>query len=235
MTPSRLRFVVGEAIRRHALWPPGARVVVAVSGGLDSVCLLDLLLVTAGWHGGALEVATCDHGTRAGQADEADFVCAEAARHGLRAHRFALALGAGASEATCRDARYAALRSVGADRIAVAHHRGDLAETVLINLMRGTGPRGVGGMVWRSSDVVRPLLGVDRAQLEAWARHRGLEWREDPTNRDPAHLRNRVRHEVLPLLEAIRPGATRAIGRSAARLAAEQAPKRAIEPDSDAS
>lgn len=219
--PGRLRHRVGETIASRGLWRAGDRVVVAVSGGLDSVVLLDLLLETRGWHGGALAVATVDHGTRADSAADADFVADLAAAHGIELHRTAAQLGEGASEDRCRRARYAFLESLEADAIALAHHRDDQAETVLVQLLRGTGTRGLAGMGWRRGRIVRPLLDVPRSALQAWASHRGLAWREDPGNTTPSYLRNRVRHEVIPLLEALRPGATEALARSARAAAAD--------------
>lgn len=214
-SPGRLRHRVGATIAERGLWRPGQRVVVAVSGGMDSVALLDLLSETAGWHQGRLEVATVDHGTRPGSAADADFVAGLAAARGLASHRFDLRLGEGADEDRCRTARYAALESLGADAVAVAHHRDDQAETVLVQLLRGTGTAGLAGMGWRRGAVVRPLLDVPRADLLAWAHHRGLSWVEDPSNSSSRFLRNRVRHEVLPLLENVRPGASAALARSA--------------------
>ncbi len=219
--PGRLRHRVGQAIATHDLWRPGDRVAIAVSGGLDSVCLLDLLHRIAGWHGGSLSVITVDHGTRPGSAGDADFVEDLAASLGVPCARADLSLGPGASEATLRDGRYAVFEAIDVDRVALAHHREDLAETVLLHLIRGTGVAGLSGMRWRRGRYVRPLLEVSRAQLRDWAEHRGLAHREDPSNADPRFLRNRLRHEVLPLLEDLRPGATKGIARSA-RLAADE-------------
>ncbi len=218
----RLRHRVGARIVEHALWSPGDRVAVAVSGGLDSVSLLDLLVETASWHGARLSVVTIDHGARPGSSDDAAFVEALAGARGLACVRADLALGP-SSEAQLRRARYGVLDALEVDRVALAHHADDQAETVLMHLVRGTGTTGLSGMSWRRGRYVRPLLATRRAEVEAWAAHRGLEHREDPTNDDPAFLRNRVRREVLPLLEALRPGATGAIARSAALAAADDA------------
>lgn len=220
-TVGSLRHRVGEAIAHHGLWRAGDRVAVAVSGGVDSVCLLDLLVATAGWHGGVLSVVTVDHGTRAESAGDARFVEALAAGHGLACVRIELHAG-DASEARLRELRYAAFAGLDVDRIALGHHRDDLAETVLIHLLRGTGTTGLGGMRRRRDRYVRPLLDVPRAELLDYAAARGLHWREDPTNADPGRLRNRVRGEVLPLLEAIRPGGVGAVARGA-QLAAQDA------------
>jgi tRNA(Ile)-lysidine synthase len=219
----RLRDRVAESIAAHALWSPGDRVAVAVSGGLDSVALLHLLVATAGRHRGVLSVVTVDHGTRPGSASDADFVAGLAAALGLPLARTDLALGAGASEAACRTARYAAFDGLDVDRVALAHHLDDQAETVLLRLLRGAGAAGLSGMAWRRDRFVRPLLGVRRAELTEWASGRGLSWRDDPTNADPRYLRNRVRAEVLPLLESLRHGAAPALARAAEHAAADEA------------
>jgi tRNA(Ile)-lysidine synthase len=115
--------------------------------------------------------------------------------------------GGGLEEAARRE-RYAFLRRVrdetGASVIAVAHTRDDQAETLLLRLLRGAGATGLGGMRPRggAGGVVRPLLGVSRDEVLAYLRERGLAWREDPTNADLRHTRNRIRHELLPYLEA---------------------------------
>lgn len=219
--PGRLLHRVGEAIARRGLWRAGERVAVAVSGGLDSVCLLDLLVATAGWHQGVLSVVTIDHGTRPGSADDAAFVVERATALGIAVTRRDLALGEEASEDTARKARFEVLDALDVDAVALAHHQGDQAETVLINLLRGTGPGGLEGMAWRRGRYVRPLLDVSRADLVEWASQRSLSWRDDPTNASDRFLRNRVRNEVLPLLEDLRPGSTAALARSAT-LATEQ-------------
>jgi tRNA(Ile)-lysidine synthetase-like protein len=215
---TRLRHRVGEAIRDDALWAPGMRVAVAVSGGLDSVALLDLLVETGRWHRGALSVAHVDHGARPDSGEDAAFVERLAAERGLPCVVRRLQLGP-ASEALLRDGRYAAFADLDVDRVALAHHREDLAETVILQLLRGAGTAGLAGMRPVRDRYVRPLLGVGRDELRAWAQHRGLAWREDPTNADLRYTRNRIRAEVLPLLERVRPGAVRAIARSAAIVA----------------
>lgn len=212
--PDRLRLRVLHEIRRRRLWTAGQRVAVAVSGGVDSVVLLDVLARTARAHGGRLEVVTVDHRARPDSGADADFVWALAQARGLPVTRFDLAPGPG-TEAAWRAARYAALDRVGVDAIALGHHGDDLAETVLIQLVRGAGPAAIGPMSWRRGRYVRPLLSATRAEIAAYATSRGLQWREDPSNGDPRHLRVRVRREVLPLLEAIRSGAGRAIARFA--------------------
>lgn len=225
--PGRLRHRIGAAIRDHALWTPGMRVAVAVSGGLDSVVLLDLLRELQPWHGAALSVVTIDHGVRPGSAGDATFVQDLAARAGLGCARFDLALGA-ASEADMREHRRRIFAALPADRVALAHHRDDQVETVLLRLLRGSSTTGLAGMRWTSGRVVRPLLDTPRADLEAWAAERALAWREDPTNAALDAERNRVRHLLVPALQRVRRGGPGAIARTAARLAEDDAALREL-------
>lgn len=223
MRPGALLHRVGENIRDHGLWSAGERVIVAVSGGLDSMVLLDVLVRIDRWHGASLEVATVDHGQRPESADDAAFVAETARGHRLPAHVLRVNLPPDASEEQAREARYAALDSLGDGVLAVAHHQRDQAETLLLQLLRGTGLRGLAGMGFRVGRRARPLLDVPHADLAAYASENHLTWREDATNTDPRFLRNRVRNEVLPLLESLRSGATQAIARSATHIAADQA------------
>jgi len=219
--PGRLRHRVGEAIAKHALWSEGARVAVAVSGRMDSMALLDLLVQTSGWHKGVLSVVTVDHGTRPDSSQHADFVERRAAELGLVCVRVDRQLGPQASEVACRVARLEAFDALDVDVVATAHHRDDQAETLLLQLLRGAGTTGLGAMRWRSGTVVRPLLNTSRDDIRAWMTHRELDWLEDPSNSDPRFLRNRVRSEVMPLLERLRPGASATMARSA-RVSAEE-------------
>lgn len=218
-----LRDRVAEAVRDRALWESGHRVAVAVSGGLDSVILLHALLATRGRHGAELSVVTIDHGTRPSGAEDADFVVSLASGQGLDVHRVSLGLGEGASEERCRVGRYTVFDGLDVDRVALAHHRDDQAETVLLRLLRGAGSRGLSGMAWRRGRYVRPLLSCPRTRIHAYASEHGLVWREDPTNTDPRFLRNRVRHEVLPLLGELREGAAATLARTATHAAQDDA------------
>jgi tRNA(Ile)-lysidine synthase len=198
-------------------------VLVAVSGGLDSVVLLDLVAGVAQAAGLEPVVAHFDHGIHPGSAAVARQVERLAAGHGLRCIVGSLRLGAGASETRARTARYRWLRQTarqaGASCILLAHHADDQAETVLMRLLRGSGPAGLAGMPARRGLLVRPLLSYSRATLLRHARAAGLQWWEDPANHDARHLRSWLRQRILPQLSARLPGVAldlRRAGRQAA-------------------
>lgn len=207
-----------------------AHLLLAVSGGGDSMALLHgaARLASTGQRGWRLTVAHLDHALRADSADDAAFVHGAASGLGLplevrRTDVGALARAAGRSiEESGRDARYRFLEDVAPDGVlvATAHTLDDVAETVLINLLRGTGPAGMAGIPMRRGRIVRPLLDARRAELRDLLDAAGLAYRVDDSNADPAFLRNRVRAELLPALESIRPGAVERIGRFS-RLAAD--------------
>jgi tRNA(Ile)-lysidine synthase len=186
---------------------------VAVSGGLDSVVLLDLLRQVADRTGLELVVAHADHGIASVSGEVAGRVEALAREFGLRAVVGRLALGPDASETTARTARHRWLeqtrKELAARYIFLAHHAEDQAETVLMRLLRGSGPAGLAGMAVRRGPLVRPLLPFNRSTLLGYARARGLSWWEDPANRDSRHLRSWLRHELFPLLVARLPDVER--------------------------
>jgi tRNA(Ile)-lysidine synthase len=202
-----------RTVRKYGLIEPGGRVVVALSGGPDSVALVHLLreLESAG----ELTVAGLahfNHQLRGADADGDEAFCrAMAAELELpievgRADVRSLARAQGRSiEDAARAARYAFLESaadrVGASAIAVGHSRDDQAETFLLRLMRGAGPRGLAGILPRAGRVVRPLLELRRHDLRDYAAAHQLAFREDATNADVSIPRNRVRHELIPYLE----------------------------------
>ena len=206
-------------------------VVAAVSGGPDSMVLLDSLLAARCRGGPAVHVAHLDHGLRADAAHVAGTVVRHARDAGLavtagtpRDYPVGAPNGA-SSEAAARDARWTFLRAVArraqAARIATGHTRHDQAETVLMNLARGSGLRGLSGMREDDGEILRPLLTVSRDDIAAYAHARGLVVHADPLNETPRFRRNRIRHEALPLLDGIYPGAVDAIARSATILADE--------------
>lgn len=176
---------------------PG-KYVVAVSGGVDSVVLLDLL---ARQPGVELVVAHFEHGIRTDSDEDRKTVQAAAARYKLPFVFERGNLGAETSEEKARQARYSFLRKVMAGRqaqaIITAHHQDDLIETAVINLLRGTGLKGLGG-VRSGGELVRPLLGVNKSELLQHAKTHNLHWREDSTNADERYLRNYIRRRIMP-------------------------------------
>jgi tRNA(Ile)-lysidine synthase len=210
--------------------PDDADVVLAVSGGPDSTALLQgaARLIATDARIWRLTVAHLDHALRPDSTDDAAFVERTAAALGLRFEGrrtdvATLARTEGRSiEDAAREARYRFLEVLAGDDglIATGHTADDAAETVLLNLMRGSGLAGARGMPVRRGRIVRPLLGERRETLRSLLDAAGVEYRLDSSNDDPAHLRNRVRHELLPLLEELRPGSVERIGRFS-RLASE--------------
>ncbi|MBK8613267.1 MAG: tRNA lysidine(34) synthetase TilS [Flavobacteriales bacterium] len=212
-------------VRRHRLLPENAAVLVAVSGGLDSMVLLHALRKL--WY--RCEVVHIDHGLRGAESDaDRRFVEEHCREQDILCHVRAVDVQALASQQglsvqmAARELRYEALKKValatGIEHIALAHHRDDAIETFFLELMRG----GTGTIPARSGPFVRPLIGVGRAAIEAYAKEQGLTWREDASNADPKYLRNRVRHELLPLLEDLAPGVRKVLGRSIDRSRALQ-------------
>lgn len=201
-------------VSRHALWRPGGRVLVACSGGPDSLALLSLVLALKETQKLEVWVAHFDHGIR-GEAGCADavFVADFAASHAVPCrvmhedipayaakHRLSL-------ETAARERRYRFLRRTAAEMgpgtvIAIGHQAEDQAETVLMRILRGTGLRGLAAMRPRRGDVVRPLLWASRAEIEAYCLEKGLSPRQDATNGEMDAARNRIRLELMPLLRA---------------------------------
>lgn len=205
----------------------------AVSGGRDSMALLHLLSALAEEVGFQTAAAHFHHGLRdTADRDEA-FV-----REWCRSKGIPLTCGRGDTRAfakqkglsiedAARTLRYAFLEAaaadMGADRIAAAHHREDNAETLLLHLLRGAGPQGLGGIPPVRGKIVRPLLEAGREDINAYIARHAIPYMEDETNQDPAYTRNRVRREVLPVLEDISPGCTARIASAASLLREENA------------
>ena len=213
--------------RVRALLPPGSRVLCAVSGGSDSICLLHLLWTKrADWR---LEIfaAHYEHGLRGEDSlRDAAFVerfCRERGIPCTVEHGDAAAWAAerrlGIEEAA-RELRYAFLErtadALGCDRIATAHNADDNAETLLLNLIRGSGLRGLGGIPPRRGRIVRPLLEVPREEIAAYLRENELPHAEDLSNEDERFRRNLVRRRLMPLIREMNPAFVRAAGNTAA-------------------
>jgi tRNA(Ile)-lysidine synthase len=194
--------------------PPG---LVACSGGVDSMALLDLLRHYYAARGakGKLSVCYVDHAQRprAETAKDEEVILSYCRRHGLPLVIRRLELPPGAPEDVLREARYSSLKKVAVDRVVfTGHHAQDNVETYLFRLIRGAHPETFKGIAARSRRrgglrLARPLLGFWKSDIIDYATRRNLVWHEDSTNTSPAFARNRLRHELLPLLESFRPGA----------------------------
>jgi tRNA(Ile)-lysidine synthetase, N-terminal domain/tRNA(Ile)-lysidine synthetase, C-terminal domain len=202
-------------------------VVTAVSGGPDSVALLDLLIRSRPSHRLQIIVAHADHGIHPESGAVAATVRALAASCACVCEVGELRLGAGTSETAAREARYRWLRQVAARHrvaaILTAHHAEDQAETVLMRLLAGSGPAGLAGMAPRTGLIVRPLLSFRREALAQYVHERGLPSWDDPANSDPAHLRSWLRAAVLPLIAARVPAVGGNWGRTARLARADRA------------
>lgn len=214
--------------RARGLLAPGDRILVALSGGPDSVALLALLAELArAW---TLELAACHvhHGVRGREADEdADFAAVLCRSLGIPI-RIAQLADAGTPRRSprqswqewAREARYAVLRRVADDlgmvKIALGHTADDQAETVLLWMLRGAGLTGLAGIPpTRAGRIIRPLLGFRRHDLVGYLQGRGLAFRTDSSNAKPVYLRNRIRQEVLPVLQALNPAIVETLCRQA--------------------
>jgi tRNA(Ile)-lysidine synthase len=216
---------------------PGGLVMVACSGGADSLALAAALAFEGPRRGLRTGAVTVDHGLQPGSAEQAGRVTAVLAELGLdpvQAVRVTVARPGGTGpypgpEAAARAARYAALDQIGLDQIGLdpaaillGHTLDDQAETVLLGLARGSGARALAGMAPASGRYLRPLLGIRRAQTRAACAALGLAPWEDPQNSDPAYARVRVRRTLLPVLEEqLGPGVALALARTAGQLRAD--------------
>jgi tRNA(Ile)-lysidine synthase len=182
---------------------PG-RYVIAVSGGVDSMTLLDLLATESADN--QMTVAHFDHGIRSDSESDRFFVQSLAEKYGLPFIYERANLGQTASEEVARKARYAFLERVrlqtGATAIITAHHQDDVLETAILNMIRGTGRKGLTSLSNRPG-IMRPLLEYPKIDITAYALTHQLEWREDSTNQDLGYRRNYIRHKVMPRIDKV--------------------------------
>ncbi|MCC5927877.1 MAG: tRNA lysidine(34) synthetase TilS [Cyclobacteriaceae bacterium] len=193
------------------LLTPGQKVLLAVSGGIDSMVMADLFSKTEFDFG----VVHCNFGLRGKDSDEDEtFVSAWTARHqkAFFTRRFDLRplLDAGKSvQMAARELRYAwfqeLLREYDYDSIATAHHANDSIETFLFNLTKGTGLKGLRGIMPRQDSIIRPLLFASRQQIQSYAQDHAIQWREDVSNAGTKYSRNLIRHKAVPILQSINP------------------------------
>jgi tRNA(Ile)-lysidine synthase len=222
-----------RTVSRYKMLAEAARAGVAVSGGADSVALLHILVRLAGPRRWALEVLHFDHGLRGEESDgDRRFVEEMAARLGLPCHveganvRVA-AMGANL-EQTARQMRYRFFKEVrerrGLDVVATGHTASDQAETVLMRVLRGAAAESLAGIrPVNDGWIVRPLIEATRENVRGWLRAEGLEWREDSSNIDSCYDRNRMRHELLPLLRREwNPAVEEALARMATAFARDE-------------
>jgi tRNA(Ile)-lysidine synthase len=219
---------LSDQFRAHlaSLALPDGPAVVAVSGGLDSIVLLDLLHRTEGTTR-ELAVAHADHGIHPHSASVAQSVASFAGGLGLRCEVERLRLGPAAGETSAREARYrwlfALLDRFGASLLFTAHHADDQVETVLMRALEGSGPAGLAGMRAVNGVLVRPLLRFRRRDLASYARARGLPVWVDPANSDPTHLRSWLRCDLLPAIRKRLPHVDERLRRLGAQAARERA------------
>jgi len=222
--PALLTHLV-RTVRQHQLFVPGHHLLVAVSGGPDSVALLSLLYRLARSWRLTLTAVHCNYGLRGAESDgDESFVntfCRER-QLSLVIHRPMLVKRRQRSslQAAARDARYDFMKQlaheVGADCIAVGHTANDQAETLLMWMLRGTGMAGLAGMSYAREDrIIRPLLAATREEIVAYLDHEGLTYRRDSSNEKPLYHRNRIRRELLPVITRLAPAAVRVLQRQA--------------------
>ncbi len=201
---------VRKTVERYAMLRPGDHLLAAISGGPDSVALLRVLMLLAPEYRLRLTAAHLNHGLRGEEAlEEEAFVRRLSATMGLACvcktiDLHSIRKGKSLEEAA-REERYRFLKEAaegcGAGKIATGHHRDDQAETVVMHLIRGSGPGGLKGILpVREDGIIRPLFGVDRREILGFLEREGLSYRTDSSNRDPLFLRNRIRNDLIPEL-----------------------------------
>lgn len=212
---------VTASLERHVL--PGQRVAVGLSGGMDSVALLRVLQQINAAHGGYVLSALHVHHGISPHADQWDVFCRDyCARLCVPYSNVRVTVEVASPEgleAAARRVRHAEFAAADVDWLMLAHHRDDQAETLLFNLLRGSGVSGAAAMRERSGRLLRPLLSVGRAEVERYVRLHQLDWCEDESNTDIRHSRNFLRRNILPALTGRFPAAAKNLAAAAARFA----------------
>ena len=215
-------------INRYNLLAEGEKVILALSGGIDSMVLADLLLKSKV----EFVAAHCNFHLRGEESDgDEKFVREFAEKNGIQCfvkhfetEKFAKEQGL-SIEMAARDLRYAWFeelrQQLGYNKIAVAHHADDQAETFFINLLRGAGLRGLKGMLPQNGVIIRPLLWASREQIRQYAVENQIVWREDHTNAESVYLRNKIRNQLLPVFDELQPEARQGLYKSLEHLASE--------------
>lgn len=225
---------IEHKLLQSGLFQPGDRLLVGLSGGPDSVCLLHALAILQKKWSLSIYAAHLNHNLRGMAANrDAAFAMRFARQLGIHCVVKSEDVGAVAREkrlsveTAARWCRYEFLHQVAAgieaDWIAVAHHQNDQAETLLMNLLRGSGLKGLGGMTPRNGKVIRPLLQASRSEVMAYCASHELDYCQDETNEVPEATRNRIRLELLPLLTQFNPAIIDGLGRTAALLQEDEA------------
>jgi tRNA(Ile)-lysidine synthase len=220
-----LAAAVASCLERHV--EQGQSIVVGLSGGVDSVCLLHALAAGPFANGklARLSALHVHHAISPNANGWEDFCRRLCERLGVQYAYQRVDVPRGTRdglEGAARKVRHAAFAKADADWILLAHHRNDQAETLLFNLLRGTGTAGASAMRERTGRILRPLLPVSREEIENYARQQGLEWVEDESNADIRHSRNFLRWRIFPELELRFPAATKNLAGAAARFAETQ-------------
>ena len=233
-TAADLHRRITDTIRTKQLFKPGDTLIIGLSGGADSTALLDLLATLPAFPL-RLVAAHLNHCLRGSDSDADELFCRDlAAQYAIpfesrrvdvkaMANRKSLNL-----EDAGRRARITFFDELSATRqaaaVVLAHHADDQAETVLMRLLRGSGMSGLAGIPWRNGrGYIRPMLDITRGEIEAYLAERHLNWREDTSNLDITFLRNRIRHELLPLLERYNPAVRNVLATAAGILSEEDA------------
>lgn len=221
--PPSLSVVAERTLREECNVPPGSRVLLAVSGGGDSMAMLHVMASLSNRLGLELQAHGVDHGLRSEAQAELDGARRLAQTLGIPfSSSKIVVLPGGNLQARARNQRFAALRQVAQTLsmsfIATAHHADDRAETVLIRLLRGSGPAGLAVLAPRAQDLLRPLIRARRDDIHLHLRRHRIQFAEDPSNQDSRYLRSRIRDDILPIISRESPGIVRHLNALADRM-----------------